>query len=480
MAIELFFSNQIEVLAEKLSANLSAELSERKDKFYPMRVVVPNQNMAKWLQLTLAKLKGILLLVRFDFIENGLWNLTAELDQDRSFSRLMDHKIRTFKLIQCLNTLDLHILELAPISDYLLDSSGKKRVDFAPRLWQLSQRLAALFQEYEYQREEMVRFWLNGKTADTAMERCQQYLYQRICTESIFISLFNYSAKILDHRKIPCKRIDPRTMHIFGMSQNSSIHLKLLHRLAAFHSFKIYTLNPSREFWEDIQTPAERQWLGKKQMISPTIFEENGKDHPLLALWGKPGRENIRQLCALTDYTFWESYRRPQNRNTVLFKVQNDLLTLTSAPHKRIDQDRSLQIFAGPSRFREVETVYNTICHNLKADKTLKLTDVAILVPDMNLYKPVFEAVFNRTPKVLSYNIVDSNAHSESLYGQAILEIIELAQGSFTRRAVFNLLLNPCFMQCWDIGIDEIRDWVEWADELNIFHSFSRKDLLQD
>ena len=485
MAIELFFSNQIEVLAEKLSVNLSTELSEKKDKFYKMRVVVPNQNMAKWLQLTLAGLRGILLLVRFDFMENGLWNLMAELDQDRSFSRLMDHKIRTFKLIQSLNTLDLHIPELAPISDYLLDSSGNKRIDFAPRLWQLAQRLAALFQEYECQRDEMIHFWLSGKTADAAMERCQQYLYKRICTESIFISLFNYSARILDQRKIHFERIHPCTMHIFGMSQIASIHLKLLHRLAAFHSFKIYTLNPSREFWEDIQTPAEKYWLGRKQMISPTIFEENGKDntglsaqdHSLLALWGKPGRENIRQLCGLTDYNFWESYRQPENQNTVLFKVQSDLLTLAGETRQRIDQDRSLQIFASPSRFREVETVYNTICHNLKADKTLKLTDVAILVPDMNLYKPVIEAVFNRTPEVLSYNIVDSNAHFESLYGQAILEIIELAQGRFTRRAVFNLLLNPCFMQCWDIGIDEIRDWVEWADELNVFHSFSRKDL---
>ena len=486
MAIELFFSNQIEVLAENLSADLSSELSEKKDKFYQMVVIVPNQNMAKWLQLTLARLKGILLLVRFDFMENGLWNQVAELDRDRNFSRLMDHKIRTFKLVQCLNTLDLNIPELAPISDYLLDSLGNKRIDFAPRLWQLAQRLSVLFQEYEHQRAAMIHSWLSGKRTDTAMERCQQYLYKRLCEASVFISLLNYSKKILDHPKIPFENSDPCTIHIFGLSQISGFYLNLLNRLAALHSIKIYTLNPSREFWEDVQTPAERHWLGKKQVRSQTQLEDESakdsaglfvQDHPLLALWGKPGRENIRQLCALTDYSFYERYCQPENQNTVLHKIQGDLLTLRSKTYQRIDQDRSLQIFASPSRFREVETVYNTICHNLKADKTLKLTDVAILVPDMNLYKPVFDAVFNRTPRILSYNLVDSNAHSESLYGQAILEIIELAQGNFTRRAVFNLLLNPCFMQYWDIGIDEIRDWVEWADELNIFHSFSRKDL---
>ena len=493
MTVELFFGNQVEVLAEKLSANLSLELFEIKNKLDPMIVIVPNQNMAKWLQLTLARLQGILLLVRFDFMEKGLWNLLAELNQDRKVQRMIDHKIRTLKLIQCLNTLNLDIPDLAPIADYLLDSSGNKRIDFAPRLWQLTQRLAVLFLEYEHHRYDMIHSWKSGKKAKNPMERCQQYLYinafQADVTDhrsktTTFISLLDDVKKKIHHHRIPIEKIQSRTIHIFGMSQISSVYLDLMDHLSVYHSFYIYTLNPSQEFWEDVQTPKEKRWYQKKQIVSQNIEEKKeweqtryqSQVHPLLALWGKPGRENIRKLCTLTDYTFHACFRSTEPQNTVLQKLQNDLLTLTSESHLRLNQDRSLQIFASPSKFREVETVYNTICYNLNADETLKSTDIAILVPDIDLYKPVFDAIFNRNPKILSYNLVDSNAQSESLYGQAIIQILNLAQGRFTRRAVFELLLNPCFMQRWEIGVDEIRDWVNWAEELNIFHTYRRND----
>jgi exodeoxyribonuclease V gamma subunit len=493
MTIELFFSNQIEVLAEKLSANLSLELSELKNKFDPMIVIVPNQNMAKWLQLTLAKLQGILLLVRFDFMEKGLWNLMTELDQDLKALRLMDYKMRTLKLIQCLNGVTLDTPDLAPIADYLLDSCGNKRIDFAPRLWQLTQRLAVLFSEYEHYRYDMIHSWKKGKKAENSMERCQQYLYTSAFQADVnghrtktttFVTLFDDVKKKLHYHRIPMEKVQSRTIHIFGMSQISNVYLDLMDRLSVCHSFYIYTLNPSQEFWEDVQTPKEIRRYQKKQVISQTIWEKKESEqphfqnqvHPLLAAWGKPGRENIRQLCALTGYTFHACYRQTEPQNTVLQKLQNDILTLSGESRLRLNQDRSLQIFASPSKFREVETVYNTICYNLDTDETLKSTDIAILVPDMNLYKPVFDAVFNQSPKILSYNLVDSNAQSESLYGQAIIQILKLTQGRFTRKAVFELLLNPCFMQRWDIGVDEIRDWADWAEELNIFHTYSRND----
>ncbi|MGD9212917.1 MAG: exodeoxyribonuclease V subunit gamma, partial [Desulfobacteraceae bacterium] len=493
MPIELFFSNQVERLAEKLSDHLSYELVNRKNKLEPMAVIVPNQNMVKWLQLTLSKLQAVLLNIHFDFLENGLWYLLADLDHHRLAVRLMDHKVRTLKLIQVLKKLDLNDPILAPIATYLLDTKGNKRIDLAPRLWQLAERLSRLFQEYEYHRVDMIDAWQKNKDVKSKMERCQQYLYCTVYRQTantktssgfFFTSLLEYANRILNNN-IVFDKITSRTIHIFGMSQISSFHYELFGRLAAYHTINFYTLNPSKEFWEDIQTPRERRWFQKKQNIEKIQWTEMedeyadspSQDHPLSALWGKMGRENVRQLCSLTDYTFNTFYSQFERQDVVLHRLQNDLLTLTggrSSPS--LAQDTSLQMFACPSKFREVETVYHTICYNLRQDNTLKLTDMAILVPDMNLYKPIFDAVFNRRPDILSYNIVDSNAQAESLYGQAIVQILDLAQGRFSRKAVFELLLNPCLMQRWGISVEEIRDWVSWADELNIFHTYSRKN----
>jgi exodeoxyribonuclease V gamma subunit len=486
MAIQLYFGNQMEPLAARLSDNLKTDLLNLKNKFDPLTVIIPNQNMIKWLQLTLAGLQGILFKIRFDYLENGLWLIIGELDSNRNVFRLMDHKDRTLNIIEVLNAVDLSREVMAPLANYLLDGEGGKKIDFAPRLWQLAQRLASLFQEYEYHRPDMIKSWQVGKGSNVLMEQCQRYIYRRIYQKipnrPTFISLFDYAQKILGTPSFS-QTIKSRTIHIFGMSQIPSVYLEILNRLAVYHSIHIYSLNPSKEFWEDVQTPGEWNWLKRKESKPLAVskakrgnkIEETPKQHPLLAAWGKLGRENIRQLCSLTDYTFKDCYCYPENSNTILARLQTHLLTLDNVERPMLCQDKSLQIFGCPSRFREVETVYNTICYNLKQTPNLKLTDIAILVPDMNLYKPIFDAVFSRNPEMLSYNLVDSNAQKESLYGQAIVGIFELVQGNFSRKTVFELLLNPCLMRRWNIDIDEVKDWVNWADELNIFHSFSRK-----
>ncbi|MBW1863846.1 MAG: exodeoxyribonuclease V subunit gamma, partial [Deltaproteobacteria bacterium] len=89
--------------------------------------------------------------------------------------------------------------------------------------------------------------------------------------------------------------------------------------------------------------------------------------------------------------------------------------------------------------------------------------------------KPVIDSVFNRRSRRLSYNLVDSRADIESVYGQAILGILELATGRFSRKEVFDLILNPCFMNKWQIGLEEINIWAGWAESLSIFYSFDRQ-----
>ncbi len=203
-------------------------------------------------------------------------------------------------------------------------------------------------------------------------------------------------------------------------------------------------MNPSQEFWEDIKTPREKRWIQRKNVKTlaiQTAEQDQGElfqqaDNALLAAWGKPGRENVRLLCQLTDYDFNACFTTPKQAGGILQRIQNDILTLSSSEQeaKRLGQDRSLQIVACPSIYREVETVYNSILFNLEQDDTLQLTDIAILVPDISAYKPVFDSVFNRRPRQLAYNLVDSHADIESIYGKAVLAILKLATGQIFQK----------------------------------------------
>jgi len=494
MTIELYFSNQLDELAEKFARILTDEVRGKADIFEPPVVIVPSANLAKWLQLFLSGKNSILMNVEFRFLESGLWEMLAALDSGESKPDRMDKEQLEIFLLYILQNLDRSDIDFLPVAKYLFGEGeeDKERPQDAARIWQLSERLAHLFKEYEFHRTDMIRKWSAPETVTEGMERCQQKLYLRLKllredlagrTGKRLLSVMEYADCVLsNNRPDEAEAANLKNIHFFGLSQISNFHLTLIGRLQACYAIHIYTMNPSREFWEDLRTPREKRWIRRRNVRTLALQadeQERGQllrqaDNALLAAWGKPGRESIRLLCGLTDYDFNACFKTPKQPAGILQRIQNDILTL-SQPGERSLQDRSLQIVACPSRYREVETVYNSILFNLEQDETLQQTDIAILVPDISAYKPAFDSVFNRCPGQLAYNLVDSHASIESVYGKAVTAIVKLAAGRFSRNEVFDLILNPCFMSRWKIGPDEVQAWANWTGALNIFHTFDRE-----
>lgn len=495
MAIELYFSNQLEELADKFVALVDLENQTKKNVLEGTLTIVPNQNLIKWLQLTLAKRRSVFMNLDFQYLESGLWDLLERLDSREEKPEMIDNSFLRMLLLYELQTLRQDEAEFTPLSRYLLEPDGQKGPDYAVKLWQLTEKIVQLFEDYEFHRSEMIQKWFDNKNQPMGMELCQQKLYLQMRalrdryvqrSEKHLLSMREYADEVFSSERIDLKEaVSKKFVHIFGLSQVSVFHLGLIGRLKDYYEVFIYALNPSREFWEDIKTPQEKKWIHRKEVKRLEITSEerdHGElmeqdDNGLLALWGKPGRENIRLLCQLTDYDFNACFTREEDPTSVLEKVQHDILTLSAQKDitQRLPQDTSLQITACPGIYREVETVYNSILYNLERDGKLQLTDIAILVPDISRYKPVIDSIFNRKPRCLSYNLVDSRADIESVYGKAVLGILELAAGRFSRKEVFDLILNPCFMNKGQIGSEEINIWAGWAESLNIFHSFDRQ-----
>jgi exodeoxyribonuclease V gamma subunit len=295
-----------------------------------------------------------------------------------------------------------------------------------------------------------------------------------------YLSIMEYAEKIfseIEPKNFP--KIKNGYVHIFSFSNISSFHHDLIKKLARVYNIFIYSINPCMEFWEDTNTPWENRRISQNEEAEDQLFSQD--THSLLSLWGKPGRESIRMLCQLADYDFNTHYVVGKDNSTVLETIQNQILTYQNFNDSTLKncQDSSIQIIACPSRLREVETVYNSILYNLNRDNTLKLTDIAIQVPDISAYKPFIDAVFNRRPKTLIYNLVDANAEIESLYGKAALKLLDLASGRFSRREIFELLLNPCLRQKWGFTIEDIQIFAGWSQALNIFHTFDKASKIK-
>jgi hypothetical protein len=79
MGVELYFSNQLMPLADKLHDNLKPV--GRGDSILASPVViVPNMNLSKWIKLTLARKSDIFMNVEFQYLETGLWQMIRSLD----------------------------------------------------------------------------------------------------------------------------------------------------------------------------------------------------------------------------------------------------------------------------------------------------------------------------------------------------------------------------------------------------------------
>jgi exodeoxyribonuclease V gamma subunit len=496
MAVALYFSNRIEVLAQELAERIHAPGPTTTDPLKATSVLVPNHHLAKWLQLRIADHWGICMQVRFALLEEGLWHLIEQLDpadmKPRRCSQT-EMKVVILKVLQ-------DLWEQGDAQDPLLRYLGLQRPASSPlnyrKLWQLTEKMEYLLRAYELNRPDWMHRWQQERPPSDTLEAAQQRLYRRVRQllqqmphpgDGPRLSLFDYARQILWDPSRPAKGpLSQAPIYIFGFSQFFPFHLKVIEKLSEAVAFHVYTLNPCQAFVEDLHSTDKRCRTRDRsasdsvtQPFEPLQLSEVD-DQPLLAAWGRPGRENIQLLCHLNDYTFKKCFKHHSPIRSVLEQVQADIFTGFTGTEQRcaLDQDRSIQVLAVPGRLREVESVYQSILFNLEREPALQLTDIAVLVPDMTVYKPYFDMVFNRGPCQISYNLMDSSAQTESHFSRAVTALLSLAMGTFSRREVLALFMNPCFMHCWKVDAADVHQWALWADALNIFHSYDQKEKM--
>ncbi|MDL2269719.1 exodeoxyribonuclease V subunit gamma [Desulfosarcina sp. OttesenSCG-928-G17] len=487
MAPYLYFSPQLVSLAHHLKTHLETENPAR-PVLSPSLVVVPTMNLSRWLKLFLSEQSGIFMNVKFLYLEEGLWQMLRALSPDL----LSDAELLDSARFRWLLFFILMGREKDPeMPEMLRRYVGGEKTSPDLRAWQLAGTLARLFQEYAYHRADMIERWrkTDAKTGDP-VEAAQHWIYRRAMDLNAAMggisgkkrfTLTDCASQIpeADFFAAPNRSFPP--IHFFGLSQISPFHVHLMSRLGVVFDLYVYSVNPSQEYWEDIRTPAEKKWHLRHgaHILAPDAAEwEAGElfsdaDHPLLSAWGKTGRESIRLLCQLTHYDFQVKLDDPPPPDTVLGAVRHRLLTLSADDaFSPLPQDRSLQISACPGIRREVESVYQNILYQLEMDPTLSMTDIAVMVSDMSRYKPMVDAVFGQRPSRIRFNLVDARASMESHVARAILALTPIAKGDFSRKAVFDLLENPCVMEKWHYTPDDLGVWIHWAHELGIFHDF--------
>lgn len=498
----VYLGTNQEQLAERMALALD-EAAQAGDFFSPVTVVVPNRYLGKWLRLWLTRRFGVTINLRFLYLEKVLWELLREQDPDATTSppELLDHA--RYHLMTLSLVLDSQgcgaVLE--PLHHYVNPDGGEPRRDHYRRAWHLADRIARLSRDYQYHRHEsIIKHWRDGadgyphaSAEDRAMERCQREIFRRITSlgglqerlsrflGTRLMTLPQYADDVMNRSKQSPESATRPPVHLFGIGQVSALHTDLLHWLGERYDLRLYHLNPfvarissTEEPRTAVATIAERFTRDEE---APRPVET--PDERLLASWGRAGAEGlwtVERLLTKPAAFDVEVLPPPASRpNTVLTRLQQALLNQVADDAPRLRQDHTLQIVGCPGIEREVETVYQNILHNLRQDPHLRQTDIAVLVTDMHRYRPVIQSVFDR-PDRLTYNLADFSAAGTSMFGHALLGMLDLALESFTRSGVFAVLLNPCVLERLGVDREQALTWLQWAETLGIYHSWNADD----
>ncbi|MBY0529969.1 MAG: exodeoxyribonuclease V subunit gamma [Rhabdochlamydiaceae bacterium] len=437
---DVLYSNRLEMLAEQLGIRLFGESTR---PFEKRIVVVPHDEMKGFLLAYFARHP------RFQ-VAMGMQVLTLSQSFVELFGLIgmnRSKKVPSFvELSIQLEALIFSALQedrdpsLEPIRAYLEKTNGNTR-----RLGALCDHLSRLFSCYGLYAGASLEGWLKKKGWQQSLWRGlfsdpSPWTYPSVVCQK-FLSLWQ-AAKPSLHGSSPFQ------VHLFGFNFLPPVYVAFFEQLnAAF-----YQLSFCAQYWEDLSS--DKEDLFRNQQLEK-------KSHPLLANWGKLGRQMMKILDRETMVV--ESYYIEPQGQTLLAHVQRDLLHLHLSKRDHIQEDASIQVHSVPSKLREIEVLHDALS-GLMHKRGFAPREILVLAPDIELYAPLIHMVFGGGQIPYSIHGIKGLGHCDFSLGFA--HLFSLAKGQFSAEEVMKLFEFRSFVEKAELTLEEvavIRRWVRQA-----------------
>jgi exodeoxyribonuclease V gamma subunit len=499
--LRVFYSNQTEKLLYSLVYNIQVYRSQTgAGLFEPTPLIVPNKNIETYVKLGIARLTGIAANIEVGFLRSLIDDLAQEAAGDDK--PVLNKTHLTDRILTAL--LDEELLrapELEPVRDYL-NAAGPARDAIDLRRFQLAKELTRLFDEYSVSRDDLLEIW-----KDEPAIHDEEYRKTEVWQRHLWLSLFEKDTWTTPVEIL--KSADPETLslptqiHIFGVSYMARAFLEILGHLSQSADIDVYTLNPCLEVWDQGMAPAETKEglryerrsaeLGTREVyiLEDPYRLESSTEMPALALWSRPGRENLRLLNALTGCDLISEIEDPlknRDKHTLLRQIQHDIATRepereTISGDFDFADDESLVLFSCPAVRREIEIIAAEIWSLIKKDdaertvndEPLRFNDIAVILPpsQAEAYQSLIGSVFGEMHRI-PHNIVDLPIGGESRIAEAMELLLALPLGKFTRQELLRLATHPAVMARFPEASPG--DWLGWCNALGIVHGADRRD----
>ncbi|HIF0585126.1 TPA: exodeoxyribonuclease V subunit gamma [Escherichia coli] len=496
--LRVYHSNRLDVLEALMEFIVERERLD--DPFEPEMILVQSTGMAQWLQMTLSQKFGIAANIDFPLPASFIWDMFVrvlpEIPKESAFNKQsMSWKLMTL-LPQLLEREDFTLLR-----HYLTDDSDKRK------LFQLSSKAADLFDQYLVYRPDWLAQWETGHLVEGLGEAqaWQAPLWKALVEYTDELGQPRWHRANLYQRFIEtlesattCPPGLPSRVFICGISALPPVYLQALQALGKHIEIHLLFTNPCRYYWGDIKDPAYLAKLLTRQRRhsfedrelplfrdsenAGQLFNSDGEQdvgNPLLASWGKLGRDYIYLLSDLESSQELDAFVDVTPDN-LLHNIQSDILELENRAvagvnieeFSRSDNKRPLDPLDSSITFhvchspqREVEVLHDRLLAMLEEDPTLTPRDIIVMVADIDSYSPFIQAVFGSAPadRYLPYAISDRRARQSHPVLEAFISLLSLPDSRFVSEDVLALLDVPVLAARFDIteeGLSYLRQWV--------------------
>jgi exodeoxyribonuclease V gamma subunit len=328
----------------------------------------------------------------------------------------------------------------------------------ALRRFQLADRLARVFSQYQVYRSDWLQAWEAGKHAFVTAKRDDVALkvLESACLaplwQAVVMALGEHRGRMVD-ALVAALQTDaaPRApLHVVGLSHLPPAELSVLRAYARRAPVFLYVPDPCREYWGglhkatgegDWRTPDVSGWQTfrndeQARFDDPGTLDWRDQGHPLLARWGRLGQHFFAALVdseLREDIRHWQddSAEAPPNRlarlQESIRRLQPDLVYEDVGANRRDDEDAaekaereqryraacadpSLRIHACHTRQRELEVLRDALLDAIDKEG-VRPGDIAVMAPDIQAYLPLIPAVFGEPgsarERLLPYHLAD-------------------------------------------------------------------------
>ncbi|UPG91494.1 exodeoxyribonuclease V subunit gamma [Luteibacter aegosomaticola] len=474
------------------------------------RILVQSNGIAQWFRLALARAEsdgglGIAASVNVELPGRFLWDAyRAVLGREAVPPESPFDKSRLiWRLMRLLPALAREPI-FEPLAAFLGDGGDARKCH------QLAERLADLYDGYQVYRADWLDDWAagrdvmrdarGGQATMLEVDRWQAALWQRLLDDvgsaeadghraAVHARFLEAAASATERPRALARRIV-----VFGMSSLPRQTIEALSALSRWSQVVLVVLNPCRHYWADIVD--DRELLRaerRRQQAKPGVpsMPDEGDLHlyanPLLAAWGKQGRDYIRMLDEFDHpetyrkrFTAWDEridFFEEPTAATLLGQVQGAILDLdplpsTPAAISADDQSIAFHVAHGPQR--EVEILHDQLLARFEASARtgdpMLPRDVIVMVPDIDTYAPHIDAVFGRVsrddPRYVPYSIADRASRGTVPMVMALDMLMGMTESRFGAGDMADLLDVPALRQRFGLGDDDLpllHRWVEGA-----------------